>query len=508
MGAYSTPDEGLAAIRNVTVDDVNRVARTYMLNETAITGLLVPNTSGTPEVIAENFKRSSESFKIKAPKPVKLPAWAQSVMKMPVVANLPAPPADMCLANGLRLIVEHTGNSSLVTLSGSIKHTPQLQTPRGKEGLSDLLDHVMLQGGSTSLDQAQFRAAIYDIGADAAPGTVFSLKVPLDQLERGVALLADAQLHPALPEKVFRISQKKFTDIYRGLKNSPELARDHAYMEAILPKGDPLLHYETAESISKLTLQDLREHHAAVFRPDLTTIVMTGNIKPDRARAIVERYFGAWRAAGPKPDTEFPPIPDNKPLSIMVTDDSSRQADVVLAQSSKLNRAHPDYYPFLLGLNVLSGSAASRLNQSLRENRGLVYAVEADFSAGRTRSFFTVSYGTAPRNVAKVRTLIERDIETMRNTPVAQADLDQARNTMVRQLELLGTSIDSVVTTLLELAHDDLPLDLPAQAARKVQKITPQQVQAAFRRWIRPGGFVQVTSGPKPSTAGKRQGLH
>jgi zinc protease len=60
---------------------------------------------------------------------------------------------------------------------------------------------------------------------------------------------------------------------------------------------------------------------------------------------------------------------------------------------------------------------------------------------------------------------------------------------------------------MLELALDDLPLDLPAQAALKIQQITPQQVQTAFRRWIRPEGFVQVTSGPKSSAAGKKQGL-
>jgi zinc protease len=134
LNGYSSPDEELAAIRKVTVDDVNRVARTYLLNDSAITGLVESNTSGKPEVVATNFKRTSESFKAKSPKPVKLPAWAQSVLKMPIVADLTAPSADMRLANGMRLIVKPIGNSSRVILSGSIKHTPSYRHRRGKRG--------------------------------------------------------------------------------------------------------------------------------------------------------------------------------------------------------------------------------------------------------------------------------------------------------------------------------------------------------------------------------------
>jgi zinc protease len=62
-----------------------------------------------------------------------------------------------------------------------------------------------------------------------------------------------------------------------------------------------------------------------------------------------------------------------------------------------------------------------------------------------------------------------------------------------------------MATVLLDLALDDLPLDLPAVAARQIQQVTPQQVQAAFKKWLRPGAFVQVTSGPVPESAEKRR---
>ena len=129
---------------------------------------------------------------------------------------------------------------------------------------------------------------------------------------------------------------------------------------------------------------------------------------------------------------------------------------------------------------VLSGSTASRLYQSLRETRGLVYAVDAEFTNTKTRSLFTVTYGTDPKHVDKVRTLIERNLDNLRLKPVSPAELDLAKKTLIRQLAMTGTSTNSMATLLLDLALDDLPLDLPAVAAQQIQQITPRQVQAAF----------------------------
>jgi zinc protease len=316
--------------------------------------------------------------------------------------------------------------------------------------------------------------------------------------------LAEALLRPALPAKAFQTLQDLSVTLLVGQQNSPEWVHHHAYLAALYPKGDPALRYETPESVANVTLQDVRVYHAAVFRPDLTTIVITGNIDPIQARIVVERYFATWRGEGPKPETDFLPVPDNKTLSILVPDASRQQADVILAQTLSLNRSHPDYYPFQTGMSVLSGSTASRLYQSLRETRGLVYAVDAEFTNANTRSLFTVTYGTDPKQVDKVRTLIERNLDNLRLKPVSPAELNQAKKTLIRQLALTGTSTDSTATLLLDLALDDLPLDLPAVAARQIQQVTPRQVQAAFKKWLRPGAFVQVTSGPVLETAEKR----
>ena len=265
------------------------------------------------------------------------------------------------------------------------------------------------------------------------------------------------------------------------------------------PENDPALRYARPETVSKLSLEDVKGYYTKVFRPDLTTIVIIGNIEPAKAKAVIEKYFGGWQAKGPKPETEYQPVPDNKPASVVVPDKSRVQDEVRLAETVGLTRSHPDYYPLQVGIHVLTGAFyATRLYQDLREKSGLVYSVEAFLHAGKTRSSFGVFYGCDPQNVTKARSIIDRDLSEMSTNLVNPEELMQAKNLLVHQLMLSKTSSKGIAMGLLSLSQMDLPLNEPVHAAISYQKITAAQVRSAFTRWIRPTGFVQVTSGPEP----------
>jgi zinc protease len=56
-------------------------------------------------------------------------------------------------------------------------------------------------------------------------------------------------------------------------------------------------------------LDKLKQYHAATIRSDLTTIVVIGDVTPEDAKAVIEQYFGDWKAVGPKPNTTLPAVP-------------------------------------------------------------------------------------------------------------------------------------------------------------------------------------------------------
>ena len=246
-------------------------------------------------------------------------------------------------------------------------------------------------------------------------------------------------------------------------------------------------------------MADVKEYYQKTFRPDLTTIVILGDVTPEQATEVVKKYFQEWKAVGPKPRTDLPPVPPNKASRTAVPDASRIQDEVTLAQTLGLTRSHPDYYALQVGNNVLSGAFyATRLYRDLREKAGLVYTVESHLEAGKTRAIFQISYACDPPNVPKARTMIVENLKKMQTTPVTPEELRQAKTLLLRRIILSESRVSGIGERLLELALKDLPLDEPLRAARRYVTATADEVQAAFTKWIRPLDLAQVSVGPKP----------
>jgi len=491
-----SPDDDIEAIKKVTVEDVNRVAREFLVNDTAITAVLTPRPSGNP-VSSKGFG-GKESFAPQETKPVELPAWAKKAATLPEVPASLVNPVVSTLPNGIRLIVQPENVSPTVSVTGQVKNNDDLEEPAGQEGVSDVLGGLFSYG-TTSLDRLAFQKAQDDIGADVSAGISFSLRVLSDRFELGMELLADNLLHPALPEEAFVVVQRETVSSLQGQLKSPAYLSKRALREALYPKNDPVLRDASPETVASLSLHDVKSYYAKAFRPDMTTIVIIGNVTPEQARATVEKYFGSWTAAGPKPATDLPPVPHNKPSAASVPDTSRVQNEVTLAETIDVTRSHPDYYKLQLGNHVLSGAFyATRLYRDLRENAGLVYTVESYLETGKTRSLFSVSYACDPPNVSKARALIESNLREMQTTPVTEEELQRAKTLLVRQIPLTEASTDSIARRLLSLSMEDLPLNEPVRAARYYLETTAEQIRDSYAKWIRPADFVQVTVGPPP----------
>jgi len=68
----------------------------------------------------------------------------------------------------------------------------------------------------------------------------------------------------------------------------------------------------------------------------------------------------------------------------------------------------------------------------------------------------------------------------------------------LRQIPLTESSENGVAGGMLARAQMGLPLDEPLRAAKQYFSMTADQVRAAFAKWVRPDGFVQVIRGPAP----------
>ena len=329
------------------------------------------------------------------------------------------------------------------------------------------------------------------------------MKVLKENFSRGVELLADNELHPALPAQAFAVVKQQTSQFVAGNLKSPGYRTSRALDLALLPAGDPVLREVTPATVGTVTLNDVKQFHASTIRPDLTTIVVIGDVSPDEAKAVIGKWFGEWKASGPKPETTLPPVPINKPSAVNVPDPERVQDSVTLAEQLNINRFDPDYYPLQLGNHVLGGGFyATRLYHDLRQVAGYVYTVDASLQASKTRGGYSVTYGCDPENVSKARALIERDLEQMQTQDVTPDELHQAKALLLRQLPLSESSEDAVAEGMLRRANIGLPLDEPLQAAKQYYAIDRGSGEGRLRQTTAGKGLC--ASGARAGTAVER----
>jgi len=493
----NSPDDDLARIEKVTVADVNRVARQYLDLDHAATAVMVPRGSGRPVASSGGFG-GPENIALGEAKPTRLPDWAQAALIRLAVPDLTTHPIVTTLANGLTLIVQPEDVSDTVSVYGYIRNRPELQAPLSRQGVSQLLD-LLLTYGSEQLDRVAFEQALDAIGARERAGTEFSLQVLSQDFERGVELLADNELHPALPSQELDIVRGQVSQVVAARNKSAGHLAQHALRESLFPKDDPSLREATPETVRSLTLEDVRSYFRDTFRPDLATIVVIGSITPQQAQAAIEQHFGAWSASGPTPQIDLPAVPPNRSALIAVPDDSRVQDDVLLAQNLDLTRSDPDYYALELGSAVLGGGFYStRLSIDLRKNAGLVYSVDSELQVGRSRGVYLVRYACDPQNVVKAQDIVIRDLKTMQSQPVGDDELLRVKALLLRRIPLSEASIDDIALGFIHRRDLNLPLDEPILAARRYIGLEPIEVQTAFQKWLRPDDLVRVSQGPTP----------
>src|SRR5208337_3338310 len=146
--------------------------------------------------------------------------WADKALKRLEIPHSTVHPIVTTLPNGLTLIVQPESASDTVSVYGHVKNNADMETPQGKEGVEQVLEQLFPYG-TMMLDRVAFQKALDEIGAQESAGTDFSVQVLAEHFERAVQLLADNQLHPALPQEAFTIVQRQAAATIAGQLESP-----------------------------------------------------------------------------------------------------------------------------------------------------------------------------------------------------------------------------------------------------------------------------------------------
>jgi zinc protease len=486
-------------LAKITLADVNRVAKRYLDPQHAIVGALTPSGSASQSAPPSAPQAGTEKPLSAQPADTHLPDWANQLVEHVAVTPSRLAPTRTKLANGITLIVQPESISNSVYVFGGVRTNAALQEPAGKEGVATVLA-TLFEFGTQTRDRAAFQRAQDDLDSSVSAGDQFRLQTTAASFERAVTLLAENQLQPRFDAATFDLARRRAASELETTNSGSTAVAMRRASRALLPPGDPGLREPTVSGIQALSLDDVKAYYAKTMRPDLTTIVVIGNVTPAIARAAVERAFGSWSATGQAPASlDLPAVPLNAAgdvrLSIPVNQDS-----VMFMQMVGLSRSAPDFYALLLGNAILGGGSLgpeqSRLFRDLRQNAGLVYSVGSRFTTKGARSEFVIEFACLPSNEVRISGMIDAEIEKLQSEPVGAFELALVKASIVRRTVVANSSVGSIGNALLDAASNGLPLDQTQIDAQRFLATDSHAIQQAFAAYVHPRNFVRVVEGP------------
>jgi predicted Zn-dependent peptidase len=325
----------------------------------------------------------------------------------------------------------------------------------GHEGAAHFLEHMFFKGTQerTAFDIAYEleRLGGYLNAFTSKDHTCFFTRILDDHLGTAVDVLGDMLQHSLLdPEEVDREKKVVQEEIKTAIDTPDDWVHDLFLMD--LFRGHPVAHpvLGSQESVGSLTAEDLRGFIDTRYRPDNMLVAAAGSLEHDRVVGLVEEIF---TGLSPKPVEPRPDLTPESPRGTFLHARDISQVHVVMGAEG-IHYTHPDRFALVVLMNLLAGGMSSRLFQSLRERRGLVYTVSSLAEFYEDTGITAFYLACAPENAVLATDLIREELlgiaegRTVDNEEL-QATKEQLKGHLMLALESTYSRMARLAKSLL-----------------------------------------------------------
>ena len=444
----------LAAVKNVTLADVQRVARQYLTPENRTLYALLPE--GT------------------APK-----------AKANVEANKDNAIQKMVLPNGLTLLVKEDHRLPFVEFR-AVFQGGVLAENTANNGTTMLLAKLLIKG-TTTRSAEKIATEIESVGGhlDSYGGNNsfgINAEVLSEDFATGLDLLADVILNPIFPaDELEREKEIQIAGI-RSRKDELLKSASLAMRRALFgDTGYGLDSLGSEESAGKVSVAGLKLFHQKLTVPNNCVLAVFGDVRAGNVKFAVEKAFGGWKPNVSEIVNRKSPI-INPAQRVEETRDKKQAVLVIGFPGTTL--ADDDRYALDL-LQECCSDLGSRLFLRIREQLGLAYYVGAQNFAGLVPGYFAFYTGTEPTKVAQVETELLKEAELLRTEGLTADELRRAKAKIIGGKKIARADLGNLAATS---ALDEL-YGLGWQRAdlddAKYEAVTLEQIQAAAQKYLK-----------------------
>jgi zinc protease len=507
-------------IAAVTAADVNRVAKTYFQRQNRTVGLYIPGdrpqrltvpTAPALDVIVKDYRggtstaAAGEAFD---PSPENLDARTRIVDLGPIKAGLlPKKNRGETVSLVLRL---HYGNE---------------ESLKGQTAAATMLPGLML-AGTKKHDRQALREEMDALGIRITPGLggfggrgggggrggpgpggtpgelTFSVEAKRGTLPAALKLLGEILREPAFPAAEFDAQKRRSRAMSEMMRTEPQALAANRLSRALAPYSPTDVRYvptaeESAKRMEDVTLPQVIALYEKQLGATEGEVAVVGDFDAEPTLAAIREILKDWKSEVPA-----------KRIARAATDVAGFKEDILTPDKANavfvaglafpLKETDPDFAALRLGNYIFGGgSLVSRLGYRIREKDGLSYGVSSNFTASPRDpdARLTVNAITNPANIDRVEKAFAEELEKFLAEGPAAAELADAQKAYLES-QKVGRTGDAA---LAGQVVGNLYLGRTFAHAREVEKriaaLTPEDVKAAFRKYIDPKRLVIVRAG-------------
>jgi len=404
-------------------------------------------------------------------------------------------PKSFELKNGLTVLVVEDNKLPTFSLRITIDNPPVLEGE--KSGLNSL-SNALFGEGSKNIEKDTFNEEVDYLGASISMGMGFAFANGLTKhKERIFELLSDAALNPYFEEEELNKEKEKLITAIKGDENNPSSIAQRVRGVLAYTKNHPYGEFQTEESINNVSIKDIEDNYSMMFRPDNAYMVVSGDVKFEEIKKLVDKYFSKWKKSRKVLESKIIQPIDVKKSEINLIDmPDAVQSELSVMNITDLQTNSEDHHAALVTNFILGGSFNSYLNSNLREENGWTYGAGSSIARNKwTKATFRAS--TSVRNAVTDSAIVEilNEIHRIRNEYVSDKMLDAAKATYLGNF-IMSTEDKSLLADFaVNIKTQNLPEDFYETFISKINDVTKEDVMRVAQKYLKTDNLRIVVVG-------------
>jgi len=494
----------LSEVQSVTRQQIQEAARKYLSEDRVIVFDVKKNDRGM-----QAGERDKEDMPVAAPetqapppgragtvRPADFPAQAPMGQ---LVKSEPQKKYDQkVLPNGLKVLVVPNNEVPFISVSLGILNGGWTET---KPGAANMTLEMLTLGTQRHTDEQLAReletyAISLSGSASMDSSTVYANCLP-ENLDRAMSLMSEVVLEPSFPQVPFaRLQEQTLTGLAIE-SESPDYLADRE-LRRRLYGNHPYSRTATGEveDVKALTPDDLKGWWQANARPDQAILIFAGDISADKASALAAKSFGAWKSATEQKSPTLPAIAAPGKTEIFLVDiPGAKQCQIRVGQPGITRKDQPDYFVSRLVSDYFGGNFHSRLNDSLRVQKGLTYGSHGGYGAQRFAGQFNIGTFTKNESAAAAVKAIFEEIEKLRTVAPDEKELSRTKSFMAGSFVRNRETPQQVAGDLWLVESNALGNDYFERLLSTVAAATDADCLALAKKTLNPDKMIVVVAG-------------